>query len=684
MPSEKQQRRYSKKAVAATIAGFAGFAGFNSGLIFDCSLAPAMAATTQDQVNGLINEGLDQARQSKHFDAINKYSEALKLNPNHHHAYFYRARSRKALADFESAVNDYNYVIKLNPKSSMAYTERGWCLTKLNLPKRAMHDFDMALKLNPKNTRALEYRASLKYKRGDFQSALGDLNLILKYKPNSSKQLAEFMLPRLNLVKRKDLSASNNKIKISSSNKEGSHDFDININTKKDHSKCDKKELAHINNLAALAIKKGKFEQAVKILQPVTEEHPDYEYARKNLTIAYNNYGLKLARNNTKEAAEKFRSALYYSPGEGTARRNLNSILKEEGKDPKSYETRLELGNEQLRAGNPRHAFVEFTEALRLNNTASGRRKLAEACLQLENQKTAQKIAKVSNESSQSQKQDRIVQDTVAEKPVQKTTMVAAKLDTQSIETETKAKAETDAQTEAGAGAGAGTEANVASTDTDADADTGADSESESSVTALAEENPTANDVPDKAPKTEAAQASKQDPESLRRANEIKARLTAFKLPAPASVTVQGAAGPQTLKGLSPTMAPRIQLSSSEILKEWSARMSTGQDRFDQGDYVGAENSFDSAAQLGESMGADSKELAISLQKLAEVYLVHKKTTQAYSLLARALVILSRHHSVDDPILVKLREKIDTLSTAIDGGTSQLPKKEGTSIATSN
>ena len=71
MPSERQQRRYSKKAVAATIAGLAGFAGFNSGLIFNNSLAPAMAATTQDQVNRLINEGLDQARQSKHFDAIN-------------------------------------------------------------------------------------------------------------------------------------------------------------------------------------------------------------------------------------------------------------------------------------------------------------------------------------------------------------------------------------------------------------------------------------------------------------------------------------------------------------------------------------------------------------------------------------------------------------------------------------
>ncbi|MEZ4534629.1 MAG: tetratricopeptide repeat protein [Cyanobacteriota/Melainabacteria group bacterium] len=167
------------------------------------SIGSGSAEAQDETADSLVRQAMSEAKQQKHIDAIRNYSKAIKLSPEHHPAYFYRARSRKALADYQNAVLDYNYAIKLNPKSSMAYTERGWCLTKLDLPKQAMNDLDQALKLNPKNTRALEYRASLKYKQGDFQGALGDVNQILKLKPNSSKQLAEFMLPRLNLVKKK-------------------------------------------------------------------------------------------------------------------------------------------------------------------------------------------------------------------------------------------------------------------------------------------------------------------------------------------------------------------------------------------------------------------------------------------------------------------------------------------------
>ena len=104
--------------------------------------------------------------------------------------------------------------------------------------------------------------------------------------------------------------------------------------------------------------------------------------------------------------------------------------------------------------------------------------------------------------------------------------------------------------------------------------------------------------------------------------------------------------------------------------------MRTGQERYDQGDYIAAENAFDSAVSLAEKIGPDSKELAMSLQKLAEVYLVHKRVAQANSLLARALVILSRHYSVENPILVKLRERIDTLSGALNREVSHSSDQE--------
>lgn len=595
------------------------------------SISSGSAEAQGENADSLVRQAMSEAKQQKHIDAIRNYSNAIKLSPEHHPAYFYRARSRKALADYQNAVLDYNYAIKLNPKSSMAYTERGWCLTKLDLPKQAMNDLDQALKLNPKNTRALEYRASLKYKQGDFQGALGDVNQILKLKPNSSKQLAEFMLPRLNLVKKK--SPGNESQSSVATSVKSPKNFDINIDTTGTSSiTVEKKELAQVNNEAAEAIKKGKFEQAVKLLQPITEKHPDYEFARKNLTIAYNNYGLKLARHNTKDSAEKFRSALYFSPGEATARRNLNAVIKELGKDPNSYEDRVELGNEQLRAGAPRMAFVEFTEALRLRNTPSVRRKLAEVCLQLENNQ---------NKDIQS--------DSATETPSENANQAVASVPPQEPAARQEPAQELAQSTEAKQEVAPPEVASIPVAQNNSDSDSDSDSGSDSVSVSV-----------DSNEKKDASEIVKTKP------IEPSAPLTTLSLPAPAPGNINSNSHSN----------PLIKLSSSDLIREWENRMRTGQERYDQGDYIAAENAFDSAVSLAEKIGPDSKELAMSLQKLAEVYLIHKRVAQANSLLARALVILSRHYSVENPILVKLRERIDTLSGALNREVSHSTDQE--------
>lgn len=593
------------------------------------SVGSGSAEAQTENADSLVKQAISEAKQQKHIDAIRNYSKAINLSPEHHPAYFYRARSRKALADYQNAVLDYNFAIKLNPKSSLAYTERGWCLTKLDLPKRAMNDLDQALKLNPKNTRALEYRASLKYKQGDFQGALGDVNQILKLKPNSSKQLAEFMLPRLNLVKKRNSSHESQSSVATSV--ESPRNFDINIDTMGSSSvKIDKKELAQVNNEAAEAIKKGKFDQAVKLLQPITEKHPDYEFARKNLTIAYNNYGLKLARHNTKDSAEKFRSALYFSPGEATARRNLNAVIKELGKDPNSYEDRVELGNEQLRAGAPRMAFVEFTEALRLRNTPSVRRKLAEVCLQLENNPNKD-----------------IPEDTGTEKRSATTSHMVA-----SAPTDTAALISPQTQEPVP------TQAPEAKQDSEPASAGAADPVQNIEAKQETASNPVAQDTMDKKTSIESAN---QEPPGTKSVEPAKSMEPSKSVEPTAPLIGLGLPAPGSLNS-----APVIKLSSSDLLLEWENRMRNGQERYDQGDYIAAENAFDSAVSLAERIGPDSRELAMSLQRLAEVYLIHKRVAQANSLLARALVILSRHYSVESPILVKLREKIDTLSGALN------------------
>ena len=558
------------------------------------SLSPkealANASTALLKSNQLVETAKKEAHQSKHFDAIKNFSKAIELNPNNHHAYFYRARSRKSLRDYQSAVEDYSYAIKLNPKSSMAYTERGFCLSKLDMKKQAIKDFNKAITLDNNNYRAFQYRSEVKYKEGDFQGALNDFNRVLKLKPQNSSDISKFLFPKLNLVKKKDAT----ELKVASQDSQNS--ASISLETEPTGPESEKKKLARINNKAAASIRAGKFEQAVKLLEPITESNPDYDYGRRNLTIALNNFGLKLARHNPNDSMEKFRLALYYTPGEATARKNLNAILSESGKNPEDYNVRLTTADELLKAGNLKAAFVEYTEALRLRNTAVLRRKLAEICLELDHKKDSQEKPPVVAASPP----DTTVKINPAATIVEEKKSSDTELN--KVENPTGEKKETDSTS------------------------------SKPAVIAPVEE----------------------------KKNDISSKLASLPLPAPAEATKPE--DDHEMKAIKPQFA----LSKEEILNTWSAHMEFGQKQFSEGDYVGAENSFDKALALAETLGPESRELGMSLEKLAEVYIIHKKVPQAYSILARALTIFSSHHEKDDPRLVGIKRKMEALASVMN------------------
>jgi len=347
----------------------------------------------------LVAEGVAASRKDEHFRAIDLYSAAIKKNPRFREAYVQRARSRKLLGDFQAAIADLTRAIDLNPKSAPAYVDRGWCYKKLDDSQKAMNDLNQALKLNAKSTRALEYRASLRLKMGDYQGSLADYNQFLALRPDAGKDLGRLLLPTLNRAapphKPEEITRPDSTVDIRIEQAALSLQTDqtdtrtgstVEIDrTASASADLNEKELANINNKAAEAIKAGKFEKAVKLLEPLAKKNPDYEMARQNLTIAFNNYGLELARTSAVDSMDKFRQALFYSPTERTARRNLNAVIKELGKNPASYEDRLAMGSEEFKKSSYQTAFVEFSEALRLRNTPEVRRKLAEVCLVMDN-----------------------------------------------------------------------------------------------------------------------------------------------------------------------------------------------------------------------------------------------------------------------------------------------------------
>ncbi|MEA3470700.1 MAG: OmpA family protein [Thermodesulfobacteriota bacterium] len=75
---------------------------------------------------GWFEDGVSLENQCVYGEAIKKYSEAIKLNPDYSEAYFRRGKSyAMAPSTSAEALDDFTRVIELDPKNADAYYERG-------------------------------------------------------------------------------------------------------------------------------------------------------------------------------------------------------------------------------------------------------------------------------------------------------------------------------------------------------------------------------------------------------------------------------------------------------------------------------------------------------------------------------------------------------------------------------
>ncbi|MGA2331010.1 MAG: tetratricopeptide repeat protein [Syntrophales bacterium] len=76
------------------------------------------------------DQGISFMKGSKYQKAILRFSEAIKLNPKHHLAYFRRAYSYGILGKLDDALTDFNKVIEISPNFAEAYFNRAITLAK--------------------------------------------------------------------------------------------------------------------------------------------------------------------------------------------------------------------------------------------------------------------------------------------------------------------------------------------------------------------------------------------------------------------------------------------------------------------------------------------------------------------------------------------------------------------------
>ncbi|XP_025088846.1 hsc70-interacting protein-like isoform X1 [Pomacea canaliculata] len=78
---------------------------------------------------------------------------------------------------FEDAIQLYTEAIKLNPMSALLYAKRASVYLKMNKPKKAIHDSTKAIELNPDSAQGYKWRGKAQKMLGNWEDAYHDLTL---------------------------------------------------------------------------------------------------------------------------------------------------------------------------------------------------------------------------------------------------------------------------------------------------------------------------------------------------------------------------------------------------------------------------------------------------------------------------------------------------------------------------
>jgi tetratricopeptide (TPR) repeat protein len=95
-----------------------------------------------------IKQGVANVKLKKYNQAIEDFSQAIKLDPNNAEYYYKRGVTYGNLNQHQKAIEDFNEAIRLNPKYAEAYSNRGFVyMVKLDDKKKACSDWKRACEL---------------------------------------------------------------------------------------------------------------------------------------------------------------------------------------------------------------------------------------------------------------------------------------------------------------------------------------------------------------------------------------------------------------------------------------------------------------------------------------------------------------------------------------------------------
>jgi tetratricopeptide (TPR) repeat protein len=133
------------------------------------------------------SQGFEARKKGEFHLAIEYYTKALEIIPNHFKALFNRGFAYDKIGSYDAAIEDYTQAIKLDPKNAYAYYNRGISLDRKNGFDDAIKNFTIAISLEPNKADFHHNRGFAYRKKKNFHQAIIDYTAAIEIDPKHFK-----------------------------------------------------------------------------------------------------------------------------------------------------------------------------------------------------------------------------------------------------------------------------------------------------------------------------------------------------------------------------------------------------------------------------------------------------------------------------------------------------------------
>ncbi len=119
-----------------------------------------------------VNNGRELIGKAQNQKAVDKISEAVKLEPGYVTAYYYRSLAFSKLEEYDNALSDIDKAIEMAPDVFGYYNHRGLIYLYKKDYQKAIENLDKSIQIEPKNIVAYIYRGDTYRESGKYDEAV--------------------------------------------------------------------------------------------------------------------------------------------------------------------------------------------------------------------------------------------------------------------------------------------------------------------------------------------------------------------------------------------------------------------------------------------------------------------------------------------------------------------------------